>query len=213
MTDQILMPALSPDHGGGQAGQMAGEGRRHVKSGDVIAEIETDKATMEVEAVDEGRVWARSWCRRHRRREGQHADRVLANGEGREAPKPPASRGAGCPRRQAGAAPARRMPLARRRARSASRDRPIRRCRRHEMREDDGARGAARCDGRGNAPRRERVLMGEEVGEYQGAYKVSQGLLEEFGPKRVIDTPITEHGFAGIGVGAAMAACARSSSS
>jgi pyruvate dehydrogenase E1 component beta subunit len=73
---------------------------------------------------------------------------------------------------------------------------------------DDRARGAARRHGRGDAPRRDVFVMGEEVAEYQGAYKITQGLLDEFGAKRVIDTPITEHGFTGIGVGAALAVCA-----
>ncbi len=70
---------------------------------------------------------------------------------------------------------------------------------------DDGSRGAARRHGRRNARDPDVFVMGEEVAEYQGAYKITQGLLQEFGPRRVVDTPITEHGFAGVGVGAAMA--------
>ena len=205
----VLMPALSPTMAEGKLAKWHVKVGDAVKSGEVIAEIETDKATMEVEAVDEGTVGADPGAGRHRGREGQHADR-RARRRRRE-------RRRRRPRRHR-----RRGPLRRPRpsADAAGEDRPsasrpLRRPRRPPptpapSREWTGktmhmtVREALR-DAMAEEMRRDRdvFLMGEEVAQYQGAYKVSQGLLEEFGAKRVIDTPITEHGFAGLGVGAA----------
>src|SRR5438132_1180812 len=128
MPIQLLMPALSPTMEKGNLAKWLKKEGDAVKSGDVIAEIETDKATMEVEAVDEGTL-----------------GKIL-------------------------------VPEALRDAMA------------EEMRRDKDV-----------------FVMGEEVAEYQGAYKVTQGLLQEFGAMRVIDTPITEHSFAGLGIGAAFA--------
>ena len=207
MSTEILMPALSPTMTEGKLAKWLKNEGDVVKAGDVIAEIETDKATMEVEAVDEGTPAEDPGARRHRRGEGQYADRADP-GRGRDARAPPSRRraspplphrrrcrtGRGCARRGTGGERSRR---AEGRACRPSRRRPapprtmtvreaLRDAMAEEMRRDPSV-----------------FLMGEEVAEYQGAYKVSQGLLEEFGAGRVIDTPITEAGFAGLGVGAA----------
>ena len=186
MAIEILMPALSPTMTeGALAKWRKGEGDR-VSAGDVIAEIETDKATMEVEAVDEG-VLGRILV-------AEGAENVPVNAvigilveDGEDvpaaraaAPEPGPAPSAAGP--EAGEA-ARSGPVVRQTVREALRDAMA-----EEMRADDRV-----------------FLMGEEVARYQGAYKVSQGLLEEFGEARVIDTPITEHGFAGLAVGAAFA--------
>jgi pyruvate dehydrogenase E1 component beta subunit len=164
-----------------------------VKSGDVIAEIETDKATMEVEAVDEGVVEALLVP------EGAEAVKVNAPiarlaGEATPAAAPAADATTAPPRTHETPGPTPPTPpvdtgpppqtaFAKTTVRDALRDAMA-----EEMRRDPDV-----------------FLMGEEVAQYQGAYKVSRDLLEEFGARRVIDTPITEHGFAGLGVGAAMA--------
>jgi pyruvate dehydrogenase E1 component beta subunit len=175
-----------------------------VKSGDVIAEIETDKATMEVEAVDEG-ILAKILI-------AGGTDNVAVNtkiaviaqdGEDVSAasavPAAAPAAVAAAPTPTVAAAP-RGEPPARAVAHDATAEYPagteivqmtVREALREAMAEE------MRRDG-------DVFVMGEEVAEYQGAYKITQGLLAEFGPKRVIDTPITEHGFAGIGVGAAM---------
>ncbi|HIJ62155.1 MAG TPA: pyruvate dehydrogenase complex E1 component subunit beta [Rhodospirillaceae bacterium] len=197
MPIKILMPALSPTMTEGKLARwLKGEGDQ-IKSGDIIAEIETDKATMEMEAVDEGtlgRILVPGGS------EGVAVNTPIAllleDGEGRDAlsasapapaPAPVAQQPVAAPKPVVAASPAaiektydktRRMTV-----REALRDAMA-----EEMRRDGDV-----------------FLMGEEVGQYQGAYKVSQGLLDEFGPKRVIDTPITEMGFAGLGAGAAYA--------
>ena len=216
MTTDVLMPALSPTMEEGKLAKWHVKEGDEVKSGDVIAEIETDKATMEVEAVDEGVVGKILVPRGHRGREGQHPDRGDLGGRRRCAA---AARAARCRRRQKAAEAAERRWPKRRRSRRGP---PQRRNRpRADAPLAAGAtpksRPAPRCvtmtvrdalrDAMAEEMRRDRdvFLMGEEVAEYQGAYKVSQGLLQEFGDRRVIDTPITEHGFAGLGVGAAMA--------
>ncbi|MEW5687650.1 MAG: pyruvate dehydrogenase complex E1 component subunit beta [Pseudomonadota bacterium] len=202
MTD-ILMPALSPTMEEGTLAKWHVKVGDTVKSGDVIAEIETDKATMEVEAVDEGVVSEILVA------EGSEEVKVNTpiarlGGEGGAAapskaePKAEASAPAEAPVEKAEvAAPAPAIPkqtlrdpelpegvkLVKVTVRDALRDAMA-----EEMRTDAKV-----------------FLMGEEVAQYQGAYKVSRGLLDEFGPKRVIDTPITEYGFAGLGTGAAMA--------
>src|SRR5207247_2112560 len=140
---EVLMPALSPTMEKGNLAKWLKKEGDTVKSGDVIAEIETDKATMEVEAVDEGTL----------------GKILVPEGTVDVAVNTPIAVILG-----EGEAKAEKM----------RRDRDV-------------------------------FVMGEEVAEYQGAYKVTQGLLQEFGANRVIDTPITEHGFAGLGIGAALA--------
>ena len=195
MTD-ILMPALSPTMEEGTLAKWLVKAGDTVKAGQIIAEIETDKATMEFEAVDEGVIDALLVA------EGTQGVRVntpIARmaGEGAAATLAPAAAPAAAPARVA-AAPAAPAPAPLPPAKAGP-DWPegtpvktmtvreaLREAMAEEMRRDPTV-----------------FLMGEEVGEYQGAYKISQGLLDEFGPRRVVDTPITEMGFAGIGVGAA----------
>jgi len=194
----ILMPALSPTMEEGTLAKWLVKEGDTVKAGDVIAEIETDKATMEVEAVDEGVVEA---ILVPGGTENVKVNTLIARlkGEGEAASAAPAPAAQMAP---VAAAPVAAAPVAIAAAstfadpeipagtpmkkitvRDALRDAMA-----EEMRRDDRV-----------------FLMGEEVAQYQGAYKVSRDLLQEFGAKRVIDTPITEHGFAGMGVGAAMA--------
>ena len=209
----ILMPALSPTMAEGKLAKWHVKVGDTVKSGDVIAEIETDKATMEVEAVDEGTI---AQILVAEGTEGVEVNTPIASlaAEGESVadaakPAPPAAGRAGAEGRRSSRLTAK-----------ADAEAPEGRCRRRRRpvahagaraRVDgqdgahDRARRPARRHGRGDARDDNVFLMGEEVAQYQGAYKVSQGLLEEFGDKRVIDTPITEHGFAGLGVGAAMA--------
>jgi pyruvate dehydrogenase E1 component beta subunit len=217
MPIQVLMPALSPTMEKGNLSKWLKKEGETIKSGDVIAEIETDKATMEVEATDEGTLGKILIP------EGT-ADvavntpiaTILADGENASdlakvpapkaaAPSPEVAHevaqsrspvGEGQPMIHAPTAPAAPKAVAEpdpevpagtemvtMTIREALRDAMA-----EEMRRDPDV-----------------FVMGEEVAEYQGAYKVTQGLLQEFGARRVIDTPITEHGFAGVGVGAAMA--------
>ena len=225
MASEVLMPALSPTMTEGKIARWVKSEGEPVRPGDVLAEIETDKATMEVEAVDEG-VLAKivipegtdhvavntpiaviaengeDVAAVDTKPAGAKPARPEPNGaaQAKEAPQPPdqeeeptppqpAARGklerAPTPPRVApGPEPAEYTgPTAVQTVREALRDAMA-----EEMRRDDSV-----------------FLLGEEVAEYQGAYKVSQGLLQEFGPRRVIDTPITEQGFAGLGIGAAFA--------
>jgi pyruvate dehydrogenase E1 component beta subunit len=184
----ILMPALSPTMEEGTLAKWFVKAGDAVRSGDVIAEIETDKATMEVEAVDEGVIEAILVP------EGTEEVKVntpiarLGAAQGAPPPGPaPAPVAAVAPPPETPPARPADAPSPPAGRRSTVRD-ALRDAMAEEMRRDETV-----------------FLMGEEVGQYQGAYKVSRGLLEEFGPRRVIDTPITEHGFAGLGVGAAMA--------
>jgi pyruvate dehydrogenase E1 component beta subunit len=190
MAIELKMPALSPTMEEGTLAKWLVKAGDVVKSGDILAEIETDKATMEFEAVDEGTV---SEILIAEGSEGVKVGTVIALIAGDEeeaapkaAPKavvveapvetpPPAAKAAP-------AAPVQISGYTKTTVREALRDAMA-----EEMRADDRV-----------------FVMGEEVAEYQGAYKVTQGLLDEFGPRRVIDTPITEYGFAGIGTGAAM---------
>ena len=206
MATQVLMPALSPTMEEGTLAKWLVKEGEAVKSGQVIAEIETDKATMEFEAVDEG-ILGRILIAEGT--EGVKVNTPIAvlvePGESAEtapaaAPTPVAEAQApsqapsqALARAPAAAAPAPAAP------RDLSPDWPagtamktmtVREALREAMAEEMRADGNV-------------FLMGEEVGEYQGAYKISQGLLDEFGSKRVVDTPITEHGFAGMAVGAA----------
>jgi len=212
MPTAILMPALSPTMTEGNLARWLKAEGDHVAAGEVIAEIETDKATMEIEAIDDGTLG------RILVAEGAEGIAVntpiallLAEGEDAAAldravpaaPPPVAESPAPPPRPEPsattvrvggagnGAAPAEAIAaevpegtaMVKQTVREALRDAMA-----EEMRRDPDV-----------------FLMGEEVAEYQGAYKVSQGLLEEFGARRVIDTPITEYGFAGLGVGAGFA--------
>ena len=224
MTSEVLMPALSPTMTEGKIARWVKSEGDTVRAGDVLAEIETDKATMEVEAVDEG-VLAKIVIpegtdhvpintpiaviaengedvreAEAKRRPAPAQNKVPdAKAPEAKAPEPPDQEEEPTPPRPAirdgaVAAPPRPVPApadpgeytgktVTQTVREALRDAIA-----EEMRRDNNV-----------------FLLGEEVAEYQGAYKVSQGLLQEFGPRRVIDTPITEQGFAGLGIGAAFA--------
>jgi len=218
MGTQILMPALSPTMTEGKLARWLKREGEEVRAGDVIAEIETDKATMEVEAVDEGtltRILIPEGT------EGVAVNTAIAelNGGG-PAMAAPSQPGAGA----AGGKPSEQREVAA----------PLPQAEDHgavAARGETRSEGAAKAGEAAAAPEKDWgptkpvtvrealrdalatemradpdvFLMGEEVAQYQGAYKISQGLLDEFGPKRVIDTPITEHGFTGMAVGAAFA--------
>jgi pyruvate dehydrogenase E1 component beta subunit len=219
MPTEVLMPALSPTMEKGNLAKWLKKEGDAVKSGDVIAEIETDKATMEVEAADEGTL-GKILVPEGTADVAVNTPIAVILGEGEDksaikaAAKPAAQQKAAesappaksekteakasatpAPQKQEKAPPAPESKV------SPDPDIPegtemvmmtmreaLRDAMAEEMRRDKDV-----------------FVMGEEVAEYQGAYKVTQGLLQEFGPKRVIDTPITEHGFAGLGVGAAFA--------
>jgi pyruvate dehydrogenase E1 component beta subunit len=196
MATQILMPALSPTMTEGKLAKWLKAQGDMVKPGDVIAEIETDKATMEVEAADEGRL---AQILVAEGTEGVAVNTPIAvlaeEGEtpapaAKAAPAPAAKAPAAPPPEAATKPPAAKAPAAEPVSAGPTTNLTVRDALRdamaEEMRRDPNV-----------------FLMGEEVAEYQGAYKVSQGLLQEFGAQRVIDTPITEYGFAGLGVGAA----------
>jgi pyruvate dehydrogenase E1 component beta subunit len=212
MPTEILMPALSPTMEEGTLSKWMKKEGDTVSSGDVIAEIETDKATMEVEAVDEGTI---AKIVVPEGTEGVKVNSVIAilAGEGEDASAVAAPQEPEAPKEAPKAAPvdpskppedntfrahataAPEMTIA------SDPDIPegtemvtlsVREALRDAMAEEMRANEDV-------------FVMGEEVAQYQGAYKVTQGLLDEFGPKRVVDTPITEHGFTGVGVGAAMA--------
>jgi len=191
----ILMPALSPTMTEGKLSRwLKTEGER-VKAGEVIAEIETDKATMEVEAVDEGQL---TRILVPEGTEGVTVNTAIAQldgGAGKPLTTPtisPAAAPSGAPATPQAVAPAHAfLPIS-----SPEQDwGPTR-----PMTVREALRDAMSVEMR-NDP--DVFLLGEEVAQYQGAYKISQGMLEEFGPKRVIDTPITEYGFTGMAVGAA----------
>ena len=202
MTIQILMPALSPTMEEGTLAKWNVKEGDKVASGDIIAEIETDKATMEFEAVDEGVIGK---IVVPEGTEGVKVNDLIAVllEEGEDAGAADAAAPAAAPAPAEAPAPAAApLPAAPAPAPvdvapdwpegTAMKTQTVREALRDAMAEE------MRRDG-------DVLLMGEEVAEYQGAYKISQGLLDEFGARRVIDTPITEHGFAGIGVGAAFA--------
>jgi len=218
MPIQVLMPALSPTMEKGNLSKWLKKEGETIKSGDVIAEIETDKAAMEVEATDEGTLGkilipegtadvavntpiatiladgesaadlgkASAPAKQEKAAESapaaeakQEAPAEAKSGGGEEKKAPAAPKAA--------AEPDPEVPEGTEMVTMTIRE-ALRDAMAEEMRRDPDV-----------------FIMGEEVAEYQGAYKVTQGLLQEFGAKRVIDTPITEHGFAGVGVGAAMA--------
>ncbi|NKE47312.1 pyruvate dehydrogenase complex E1 component subunit beta [Roseomonas frigidaquae] len=199
---QILMPALSPTMTEGKLARWLKAEGDAVKAGDVIAEIETDKATMEVEAVDEGTL---TKILVPEGTDGVAVNTPIAELNGgaeeapaakAEAPKPDAVLDKAPVEKMETAKPA-ATPVPAQAAAAPEKDwgatKPI------TVRE--ALRDAMAAEMRAD---KDVFLMGEEVGQYQGAYKISQGLLDEFGPKRVIDMPITEHGFTGMAVGAAM---------
>jgi pyruvate dehydrogenase E1 component beta subunit len=220
MSTQILMPALSPTMTEGKLAKWLKNVGDEVHAGDVIAEIETDKATMEVEAVDEGKL---SQILVDEGTEGVAVNTPIAvlsaNGEdtsvGKPAPKQevPAKHEA-APKQAPAPAP---KPAADGEDHAAVAEQGAQGQRKSAVEaapapeKDWGptkpttVREALR-DAMALELRRDNnvFLIGEEVAQYQGAYKISQGLLEEFGPKRIIDTPITEHGFTGMSVGAAL---------
>jgi pyruvate dehydrogenase E1 component beta subunit len=221
MPIQVLMPALSPTMEKGNLSKWLKKEGETIKSGDVIAEIETDKATMEVEATDEGTLGkilipegtadvavntpiatiladgesaadlGKASAPSKQEKAAESAPPAAAKSE-TPAPKPAEAKSGGGEEKKPSAPKAVAEPdpevpegteMVTMTIREALRDAMA-----EEMRRDPDV-----------------FIMGEEVAEYQGAYKVTQGLLQEFGAERVIDTPITEHGFAGVGVGAAMA--------
>jgi pyruvate dehydrogenase E1 component beta subunit len=199
----ILMPALSPTMEQGKLSKWLKKEGDTIKSGDIIAEIETDKATMEVEAVDEG-VLTQIFVPEGTDNVAVNAKIAFIKGEGESAPAPAAAAPAHDPAKEDKPAPAAPAVVqsapAPVEAHDASGEVPagtefvtmtvreaLRDAMAEEMRKDENV-----------------FVIGEEVAEYQGAYKITQGLLQEFGARRVVDTPITEHGFAGIAVGAAM---------
>jgi pyruvate dehydrogenase E1 component beta subunit len=208
MAIELKMPALSPTMEEGTLAKWLVKAGDEVKSGDILAEIETDKATMEFEAVDEGVIGEILVAEGT---EGVKVGTVIAtiNGEDDDASSAPVTAPAVEQKPEENAAPAVQDVKAKAAAAIAPKSdlKPavdpelpagtpmvpttVREALRDAMAEE------MRADSRV-------FVMGEEVAEYQGAYKVTQGLLEEFGPERVIDTPITEYGFAGIGTGAAM---------
>ena len=203
MAIEIKMPALSPTMEEGTLAKWLVKAGDSVKSGDILAEIETDKATMEFEAVDEGVVGEILVAEGT---DGVKVGTVIATmaGEGATSPSPPAGegdsakaeRGEGDKGKPSEPALIPLSPLAGGESPSPTRGEGLKSLTLREALRDAMAE-EMRSDTRV-------FVMGEEVAEYQGAYKVTQGLLDEFGAKRVIDTPITEHGFAGIGAGAAM---------
>jgi pyruvate dehydrogenase E1 component beta subunit len=217
MPIQVLMPALSPTMEKGNLSKWLKKEGETIKSGDVIAEIETDKATMEVEATDEGTLGkilipegtadvavntpiatiladgesAADLGKASTPAKQEKAAESAAPAEAKQEAPAEAKSGGGEEKKAPAAPTAAAEPdpevpegteMVTMTIREALRDAMA-----EEMRRDPDV-----------------FIMGEEVAEYQGAYKVTQGLLQEFGAKRVIDTPITEHGFAGVGVGAAM---------
>jgi len=194
MTTQILMPALSPTMTEGKLARWLKKVGDDVRAGDVIAEIETDKATMEVEAVDEGRL-ARILVEEGAEGVAVNTPIAVLGADGEDVSAAP-----GAPKAAAPAAEAK--PAAAPRQEDAAAPEPERDwgpTKPATVREALRDAMAAELRADPNV-----FLMGEEVAQYQGAYKISQGLLDEFGPKRVIDTPITEHAFTGMAVGAAM---------
>jgi pyruvate dehydrogenase E1 component subunit beta len=208
MPIEVLMPALSPTMEKGNLAKWLKKEGDEVRSGDVIAEIETDKATMEVEATDEGTLGKilvpegtadvavntpiavilgegedKAAIKSSKSVPPAKAQKLQANAQDAPVPKPAKAPEAPVPSAADDPGIPEGTEMVTMTMREALRDAMA-----EEMRRDKDV-----------------FVMGEEVAEYQGAYKVTQGLLQEFGPKRVIDTPITEHGFAGLGIGAALA--------
>jgi pyruvate dehydrogenase E1 component beta subunit len=203
MATEVLMPALSPTMTEGKIARWLKSEGEPVRAGDVLAEIETDKATMEVEAIDEG-VLARIVIPEGTEHVAVNTPIAVISGNGEDigAPEKTARAAEKRPEAPAEARPGRPLPA----PPAAPRGAPAAEAEYTGKTTTMTVREALR-DAMAEEMRRDEsvFLLGEEVGEYQGAYKVSQGLLQEFGPRRVIDTPITEQGFAGLGVGAGFA--------
>jgi pyruvate dehydrogenase E1 component beta subunit len=204
MATQILMPALSPTMTEGKLARWLKKVGEDVRAGDVIAEIETDKATMEVEAVDEGKL-ARILVAEGT--EGVAVNTPIAElgAEGEDVAAAPAPKAVPAEQKVAARAEDAKAvadTATERHAPAAAVPAPDREWgETNSMTVREALRDAMAAELRAD----DRVfLLGEEVAQYQGAYKISQGLLDEFGPKRILDTPITEHGFTGMAVGAAM---------
>ncbi|SFS47995.1 pyruvate dehydrogenase E1 component beta subunit [Sulfitobacter marinus] len=200
MATEILMPALSPTMEEGTLAKWLVKEGDTVSSGDIMCEIETDKATMEFEAVDEGVIGKILIAEGTEGVKVNTAIAVLLE-EGEDAS---AADNVSSDTPAAAPAPAADSKPAEVKAPTAPETDTTPDWPEGTKLKTQTVREALR-DGMAEEMRRDEdvFLMGEEVAEYQGAYKISQGLLDEFGAKRVIDTPITEHGFAGIGVGAA----------
>ena len=199
MSIELLMPALSPTmEKGNLAKWLKNEGDR-IKSGDILAEIETDKATMEVEAIDEG-ILAKILVPAGTQDVPVNQVIAIIAAEGETVSDAPKAASVAAAPAAAPVAASVAAPVAPVVSHDASSEVPagtemvqmtmreaLRDAMAEEMRSDENV-----------------FVIGEEVAEYQGAYKITQGLLQEFGPRRVVDTPITEHGFAGMAVGAAL---------
>ena len=213
MAFEIKMPALSPTMEEGTLAKWLIKVGDTVKSGDIMAEIETDKATMEFEAVDEGTVSAILVAEGT---DNVKVGTVIATlaGEGEDAAAPAAPAAASAPKVEEPAEQKAEATPEPHQVETGARQM-------YEAAKRDGVTDPAIPEGTemvkitlrealrdamAEEMRRDKrvFVMGEEVAQYQGAYKVTQGLLDEFGEKRVIDTPITEYGFAGVGTGAAM---------
>jgi pyruvate dehydrogenase E1 component beta subunit len=209
MPTEVLMPALSPTMEKGNLAKWLKKEGDKVKSGDVIAEIETDKATMEVEAADEGTL-GKILVPEGTADVAVNTPIAVILGEGEDKTAIKSSKPATAPTKaQKPQAKTQDAPVSKP-AKAPEAPAP------QAASDPDIPEGTemvtmtmreALRDAMAEEMRRDKdvFVMGEEVAEYQGAYKVTQGLLQEFGAKRVIDTPITEHGFAGLGIGAALA--------
>jgi pyruvate dehydrogenase E1 component beta subunit len=207
MAIQVLMPALSPTMEKGNLAKWLKREGDKVRSGDIIAEIETDKATMEVEAIDEGTL-GKILIPEGTADVAVNTPIAVILGDGEDAS---AADVKSAPQQKAAeAVPQAKAPAEPKPAAAAA---PPQAQAQPDPDVPEGTemvtmtvREALR-DAMAEEMRRDKAVfvMGEEVAEYQGAYKVTQGLLQEFGAQRVVDTPITEHGFAGLGVGAALA--------
>ena len=217
MPIEVLMPALSPTMEKGNLAKWLKKEGDEVKSGDVIAEIETDKATMEVEATDEGTL-GKILVPEGTADVAVNTPIAVILGEGEDKAAIKSSKPAPQQKAAESVPPAKaQKPQAK--AQDAPAPKPVKAPEApvpQVANDPDIPEGTemvamtmreALRDAMAEEMRRDKdvFVMGEEVAEYQGAYKVTQGLLQEFGAKRVIDTPITEHGFAGLGIGAALA--------
>ena len=217
MPIEVLMPALSPTMEKGNLAKWLKKEGDEVKSGDVIAEIETDKATMEVEATDEGTL-GKILVPEGTADVAVNTPIAVILGEGEDKAAIKSSKPA--PQQKAvELVPPAKAQKPQAKAQDAPAPKPVKAPEApvpQVATDPDIPEGTemvamtmreALRDAMAEEMRRDKdvFVMGEEVAEYQGAYKVTQGLLQEFGAKRVIDTPITEHGFAGLGIGAALA--------
>ncbi len=216
MPTQILMPALSPTMTEGNLAKWLKKEGDKIKAGDVLAEIETDKATMEVEAVDEG-ILGKILVAEGTQGVAVNTPIAVLVEEGEEVGDLPTMDIPCVPQSKPEVSAPARMSEARQSEGKIIENRDILYAQGHVLEPppfDESEFTEVRAmtvrealrDAMAEEMRTDDLvyLMGEEVAEYQGAYKVSQGLLDEFGPRRVIDTPITEHGFAGLAVGSAM---------